>query len=53
MLKFLARRRFNYIDILTLSIASGAFHNGDMLFGVMTLIVGLTVSVWIEVREGE
>ena len=51
MLKFLARRRFNYIDILTLSIAGGAFSNGDVLIGVVTLIVGLAVSVWIEVRE--
>jgi len=51
MLKFLARRRFNYIDILTLSVAAGAFREGDVAIGLLVLLAGFTASILAERGE--
>ncbi len=53
MLSFLSRRRFNYIDILVMSIASASFQAGDWLIGIFVLVAGLFASTALETHYHE
>lgn len=53
MLNFLSRRRFNYIDILVMSVAGAAFQAGDWMVGIAVLVAGLFASTALEMHYGQ
>jgi len=48
MLNFFAKRRFNYIDVMTMSLASGFFSQGHWSQGIAVMIVGFLFSLKCE-----
>lgn len=50
MLKFLTRRRLNYIDVAGLVAVTWLFQGGHLAWGVLVLVLGAVISSLLEQR---
>lgn len=52
MLKYIATRRFNYVDVVGVSIATAAAAEFGLVWWVVAVIASASLSVIIERRTG-